>query len=66
MNTKNLSSSYDIVNEIKLNSVWTGGASEANVNSLNSLMTDLSKCISDITAFDGILELKDKYIDICD
>lgn len=66
MNTTDLSDRYNNLNKIKLNTIWTGSAGEANVNSLNNLTNDLNKCINDLTLFDGILELKDQYIEICE
>lgn len=65
MNTADINNNYKNINDISFNQVWQGNASTYQIESLNSLKTDLNKCISDLASFDNILTLRDEYIDIC-
>ena len=66
MDTTNMNTSVTNINNLRMTDVWTGNASEAQNQALESLMQDLNKCINDISAFDAILALRDKYVEICD
>lgn len=66
MEVSNLNSGVTNINNIRFSETWSGEAAEKQVESLNSFMSDLNKCISDLTAFDAILVLREQYIEICD
>ena len=66
MDTTNLNTSYETINKMGFDQVWSGAAYTNNRESLNNLMTQLNKCISDVNTFDQILVLRDQYIEICE
>ena len=66
MDTTNLNTSYVTINKMGFDQVWSGAAYTNNRESLNNLMTQLNKCISDVNTFDQILVLRDQYIEICE
>ena len=66
MDTTNLNTSYVTINKMGFDQVWSGAAYTNNRESLNNLMTQLNKCISDVNSFDQILVLRDQYIEICE
>ena len=65
MDTTNMNTSVSRINNIRMDETWMGAAAEAQIDSLNGFMSDLNKCISDITEFRAILLLRDQYIAIC-
>ena len=66
MDTTNINGNVTNINNIRFDDTWKGSAAESQITSLNGFMQNLNQCISDITAFDAILILKDEYVKICE
>lgn len=66
MDTNNINNGIANINNIELNNIWAGSAAQAKIGSLEGLVADLNKCVADVSMFNGILALRDRYIEVCD
>ena len=66
MNTSNLNNSYQKIDKMGFDEIWSGANYTAQKTSLNDAMTKLNKCIEDIKSFDIALEKLEKYKQICE
>ena len=65
MDTKGLNQNVTDITNLGFDKVWQGPSYETQSEELNELMTTLNDVIKQLDKFNGTLEKRDKYIEIC-
>ena len=65
MDTKRLNQNVTDITNLGFDKVWQGPSYEKQSEELNELMTMLNDVIKQLDKFNGTLEKRDKYIEIC-
>lgn len=65
MDTSKLNTSVQTIDSLGFSQIWSGSAYDAQRESLNDVMTKLKQAISDVDKFDKALDLKTKYMEVC-
>lgn len=65
MDTSKLNTSAQTIDSLGFSEIWSGSAYDAQRESLNDVMTKLKQAISDVDKFDQALDLKTKYMEVC-
>lgn len=65
MNTDKIRTSTNVIDSLGFGNIWSGAAYDTQRESLNDVMAKLKQVTSDINKFDQALDLKTKYMEIC-
>ena len=65
MDTSKLNTSAQTIESLGFSQIWSGAAYDTQRKSLDDVMTKLKQAISDVDKFDNALDLKTKYIEVC-
>ena len=65
MDTSKLNTSTQTIDSLGFSQIWSGSAYDTQRESLNDVMTKLKQAISDVNKFDKALDLKTKYMEVC-